>query len=83
MLSSKSPEPPQAPLKTPGISVFVGKSKAFKMVATLVERCREEEVLVRKKTLEASMFVYSSRCGGWWVLKSSGVKSYMLRSDRS
>jgi hypothetical protein len=37
--------------------VFVGKSKAFRMVAALVDKCREEVILVRKRTLEASIFV--------------------------
>lgn len=35
--------------------MFVGKSKAFRMVAALVDNCREEVVLTRKRTREASM----------------------------
>ena len=46
-----------------------------------MDRGREEAVLVRKKTLEASIVGFWTSFGGWWVVKSFGVKFHMVRSD--
>jgi len=61
--------------------VFVGKSKAFRMVAALVDRCREEVVLLRKRTREASIIGFGPLgCGsGSW--RRSGAKFHMLRTE--
>ena len=51
------------------------------MVAALVDKCREEAVLVRNKTREVSIVRFRLLCGRWWVVRNSGVKEHMLRSD--
>ena len=51
------------------------------MMAALVDRCREEVVLVRKKTRAASIVCSDPCCGWWWVVKSTGVCSVPKFTD--
>jgi hypothetical protein len=55
--------------------VFVGKSKAFRMVAALVDNCREEVVLTRKRTREASIVCF-------WPLVVEGGGSRRVQASK-